>query len=152
MIPPPSDRDDQDAHARYEQIVSGQAAGPKGSAYYGYESDLLAKVRANFAQCGYPVDDHHVSLVKGLYQNALRVDQPVALAHLDCDWYDSVMVCLQRIEPRLVPGGILVIDDYADWAGCRKAVDEYFAGRRGEFEFRIKSRLHIRRRPGQPAG
>jgi len=27
----------------------------------------------------------------------------------------------------LVPGGICIIDDYGHWAGCRKAVDEYFA-------------------------
>jgi asparagine synthase (glutamine-hydrolysing) len=147
MIPPPTDQDDQDAHARYDSIVSGQAVGPQGATYYGYEPDLLAKVRAHFDQCGYPVDQHHISLVKGLYQDALQVDQPVALAHLDCDWYDSVMICLRRIVPHLAPGGVLVIDDYADWAGCRKAVDEYFAGRRGQYKFRMKSRLHIQRRP-----
>jgi hypothetical protein len=28
--------------------------------------------------------------------------------------------------PRLVAGGVLIIDDYGHWAGARKAVDEYF--------------------------
>jgi hypothetical protein len=26
----------------------------------------------------------------------------------------------------LVKGGVLIIDDYGHWEGCRKAVDEYF--------------------------
>ena len=29
-------------------------------------------------------------------------------------------------QPRLSPGGVLIIDDYGYWAGARKAVDEYF--------------------------
>ena len=34
--------------------------------------------------------------------------EPVALAHLDCDWYASVLTCLENIVPRLAPGGVLV--------------------------------------------
>jgi asparagine synthase (glutamine-hydrolysing) len=56
------------------------------------------------------------------------------------------MTCLRRIEPHLVSGGVLVIDDYEDWSGCRKAIDDYFASRHGEFLFEMKSRLHIVRR------
>jgi asparagine synthase (glutamine-hydrolysing) len=55
----------------------------------------------------------------------LHVSEPVALAHIDGDWYRSVMTCLRRIEPNLVPGGTLVIDDYRAWSGCKRAVDEY---------------------------
>jgi hypothetical protein len=54
----------------------------------------------------------------------------MALAHIDVDWYEPVHVSLERIEPRLSPGGALVIDDYEDWSGCRRAVDEYFSGDR----------------------
>jgi Macrocin-O-methyltransferase (TylF) len=84
--------------------------------------------------------------VKGLFQNTLNVSGPVAMAHLDGDWYESVMVCLERITPHLVSGGILVIDDYFDWSGCRKAVDEYFLDKRPDFKFITKSRLHIIRK------
>ena len=73
-------------------------------------------------------------------------DEPVALAHIDGDWYNSVKVCLDRIAPRLVPGGVLVIDDYDAWSGCRKAVDEWFAGKDDRFEFVRRERLHIERR------
>lgn len=39
-------------------------------------------------------------------------------------------VSLQWIVPKLSIGGAIVIDDYYDWSGCRKAVDEYFAKNR----------------------
>jgi len=74
----------------------------------------------------------------GLFEETLRIDEPIALAHIDCDWYDSVKLCLERITPNVVPGGVLVIDDYRDWVGCRRAVDEYFAGRGDEFRFLMR--------------
>jgi O-methyltransferase len=30
------------------------------------------------------------------------------------------------LYPRLVSGGVLIVDDYGHWQGARKAVDEYF--------------------------
>ena len=47
-----------------------------------------------------------------------------------------------RLAPLLVPGGRLVLDDYHTWSGCRRAVDEYFAGRAG-FRMEHRSRLHV---------
>lgn len=146
MIPPPSERDGADVYDRYQVIASGQATGIKGDKYYGYEENLLTQVKDSFENYGYPTDAHHVHLVQGLYEETLFIDQPVALAHIDCDWYDSVMTCLQRITPHLVSGGILVIDDYLDWSGCRTAVDTYFADKKEQFEFVMKSRLHIIRK------
>jgi hypothetical protein len=32
--------------------------------------------------------------------------------------------------PLLVPGGVLILDDYGHWQGARSAVDEYFAEHR----------------------
>ena len=34
-----------------------------------------------------------------------------------------------------MPGGVLVIDDYDSWSGCRRAVDEYFADKKDRFEW-----------------
>ena len=31
------------------------------------------------------------------------------------------------LYPRLVPGGVCILDDYGHWQGARTAVDEYFA-------------------------
>ena len=149
MIPPPSENDGADVHQRYAVIRSGQSKGLKGHAYYGYEDNLLDKVSDNFRRHGVPVDTNNVHLVRGLFQETLRVSDPVALAHVDGDWFESVMTCLQRIEPHLIEGGVLVIDDYDDWSGCRKAVDEYFSDKYHRYEFIRKARLHIVRKPGR---
>jgi len=146
MIPAPSERDGADVHARYEVIARGESTGIGGNRYYGYEDDLLSKVTENFRRHGVPVAQHAVHLVKGLFQDTLHVDQPVALAHLDGDWYESVTTCLQRITPRLVPGGVIVVDDYDQWSGCRRAVDDYFSDKRDRFAFVHRARLQVVRR------
>jgi asparagine synthase (glutamine-hydrolysing) len=142
-IPPPSEHDGPDVHERYQRIASGESVGIRGDKYYGYEENLFEKVKTTFYDYGLDLEDHNVHLIKGLFQEKLFVDEPVAFAHIDSDWYESVIICLQRIEPYLVKGGILVVDDYDRWSGCRKAVDEYFANRRAEFKFIKKARLHV---------
>jgi hypothetical protein len=143
MIPPPTDEDGPDIHERYEKIKSGQAAGIGGDAYYGYEEALMDRVRDTFATLGLPVDDNAVTLVKGLFQDTITGDEPVALAHIDGDWYDSVRTCLERIGPRLSPGGVMVIDDYFYWSGCRTAVDEFLAANPDDYTTAKHTRLHI---------
>ncbi|MBI5033458.1 MAG: asparagine synthase [Chloroflexi bacterium] len=143
MIPPPSEFDGSDVHTRYNVIASGKSHGLGKRKYYGYEENLLEHVRETFESYGYPVEKHKVHLVKGLFQNTLSINEPVAFAHLDCDWYESVLLCLQRIEPHLVKSGTLVIDDYYHWSGCQKAVEYYFADKKSRFKFVKKSRLHI---------
>jgi O-methyltransferase len=86
----------------------------------------LSEVRANVARCGYP--DELVRFVVGPVESTLQVQLPdrIALLRLDTDWYESTRVELDRLFPRLVPGGVLLVDDYGHWQGCRRAVDEYF--------------------------
>jgi predicted O-methyltransferase YrrM len=127
MIPPPGDNDGADAHQRYEVIRSGRSEGLGGERYYGYESDLLGKVKANLRRFGVEPDGGRVRCVPGLFEHTLRPDGPVALAHLDCDWYDSVRVCIERIAPRLAPGAVVVFDDWSSYSGCRRAVEEWRA-------------------------
>jgi hypothetical protein len=88
----------------------------------------LGDVRAFFDRLGLLPD---VRLVKGRFQDTLAVAdvKAIAVLHLDCDWYESVRVCLDQLYDRVSPGGVIQIDDYGHWAGARKAVDE-FLGRR----------------------
>ena len=146
MIPSPTERDGADAHERYAVIASGDSKGINGARYYGYEEGLYEKVQNHFRELGLPTQEHGVSLVQGLFQDTLVIHEPVAMAHIDGDWYDSVMTCLERIEPHLVLGGIIVVDDYDDWSGCRKAVGEYFRDKAGRYAFVRRSRLHIVRK------
>jgi asparagine synthase (glutamine-hydrolysing) len=146
MIPPPSEQDGTDVHNRYNVIKNVGSQGIRGNRYYGYEENLYEKVIDNFRRHGVPVEENNTCLVKGLFENTMNINRPVVLAHLDCDWYESVMTCLQRITPYLVHGGVLVIDDYNHWSGCRKAVDTYFRNKRNEYQFINKARLHIVRK------
>ncbi len=129
LIPPPGDEDDQDVHDRYSVIAAGDARGISGDEYYGYKEDLLETVRDNFARAGYPVEQNSVRLVQGLFQDTVHPSGPIALAHLDGDWYESTKVPLERMLPHIVVGGLIMIDDYESWSGARKAVDEVMAGR-----------------------
>jgi len=146
MIPEPSERDGRDVLERYEKISAGESRGIRGETYYGYREDLLGEVTASFTRHGVEPASHGVELVQGLFQDTIDLDQPVALAHLDGDWYDSTMVCLERITPLLVPGGRLVLDDYYYWSGCREATNDYFANRPG-FRLEHRAKLHVVREP-----
>ena len=143
MIPPPSDKDDADVHARYEEIKSGKSQGIGGDTYYGYTENLQDVVAGNLSKHGLSPQAHNIKLIKGYFEDTLYITEPVALAHIDCDWYASVMSCLLQIEPRLSPGGKLVFDDYYDWSGCRNAVDEYFADKTGYAFQRVGRKLHV---------
>lgn len=143
MIPAPSEHDDTDVHDRYKVITTGGSQGIDGNSYYGYEENLYEKVVDNFSRHGIRIEENNTHLLKGLFEDTMQINSPVALAHLDGDWYDSVMTCLERITPHLVRGGVLVIDDYNAWSGCRKAVDSYFSDKRNEYEFFQRARLHI---------
>jgi asparagine synthase (glutamine-hydrolysing) len=129
-IPPPSDEDGDDVRERYAVISSGRAEGlADGDVYYGYHENLFDEVRNNFATEGVPTDENRVTLVRGLFQDTMKIAESVAFVHLDSDWYESTMTALQRIWPHVSVGGVVVIDDYDAWSGCRRAVDEYFADR-----------------------
>jgi hypothetical protein len=52
----------------------------------------------------------------------------IALLHLDVDVYSASQTVLEYLWPCVVPGGLLVMDDYGTIPGETRAVDEYFAG------------------------
>ena len=51
------------------------------------------------------------------------------MLRLDTDWYESTLHELVELYPLLSEGGVLIIDDYGDWQGARRAVDEFFRDR-----------------------
>lgn len=133
MIPPPTEDDTQDVHDRYRTIVEGKSRGIGGDKYYGYEENLFEVVQSNLKSFSVDCDRQSVSLIKGLVQDTMSIDQYIAFAHVDVDWYEPVMTCLERVFPNLVSGGSIILDDYHDWGGCRKATDEYLRRVVGQF-------------------
>ena len=69
-------------------------------------------------------------LVAGWFHDTLpsfACPQPIAVLRLDADWYDSMKTCLDALMPHLARGGIVLIDDYATWDGCSRAVHDYLS-------------------------
>lgn len=76
---------------------------------------------------GYPLS--HVHFVKGKVEETLShtvPQEPIALLRLDTDFYHSTKAELELLYPRLISGGMLIIDDYCAYQGSRTATDEYF--------------------------
>jgi O-methyltransferase len=146
LIPPPSEFDGSDAQQRYKEITEGKSKGIGGDPYYGYHKNLMDQVKGNFSRLGYDLEKNNIHLIRGEFALTLIPPGPVAFAHIDADWYESVKICLERIVPLLAPRGILVMDDYLTWMGCRKAVDEFFCDKKEAFVFRKKGALHIIKR------
>lgn len=84
-----------------------------------------------FDECRLSQDRIH--LVEGWFQNTLPsyAGGPIALVHIDGDWYESVRTCLESLWPRVVPGGYVIIDDYGHWEGARRATREFLAKQSG---------------------
>ena len=95
----------------------------------GWCASTESDVAQAFAAAGAPTAGLH--LVKGWFADTFpRTDVPaIALLHVDADWYDSVRLCLETWFDRIVPGGFLVLDDYARWEGCTRATDEFLRSR-----------------------
>ncbi len=53
--------------------------------------------------------------------------QTIAILRLDTDTYDTTLVELEGLYPKVSEGGVVIIDDYGWGLGARAAVDEYFA-------------------------
>jgi O-methyltransferase len=87
----------------------------------------LDEVEANMRSTGYPLD--RVCFIKGRVEETIpgHVPERIALLRLDTDWYESTRHEMLHLFPRLVPGGVLILDDYGHWEGARRAVDEYIA-------------------------
>ena len=73
-----------------------------------------------------------VTLVKGdVIETAPVISAAVeslAIARLDTDWYESTKAEVRAFYPKIAVGGFLLVDDYSDWQGSYRAINEYFEG------------------------
>lgn len=71
--------------------------------------------------------------VEGFFESTLPARKDwvgtIALLHMDGDWYSSTASILENLYDRVVDRGIIQIDDYGHWEGCRKACDDFFTKR-----------------------
>lgn len=140
-MPAPGDGDDNTTLAVWHELTERRQGRHNGSLtksaqrlWYNVDSSNkwaygpLEVVRSTMARSGIPPDS--IRFVKGKVEDTLRapvVSLPtqIAILRLDTDFFASTTVELDVLWPRLAPGGWLYVDDYFDFGGARKAVDEW---------------------------
>jgi O-methyltransferase len=106
---------------------SGAYAPDAGDKHWQYDALAISEdqVRANFARYG--LLDDQVRFLSGWFQDTLA-DAPIerlAVIRLDGDMYESTIVALDALYPKLSVGGYLIVDDYGAIPACKQAVDDY---------------------------
>ncbi len=104
-------------------IAQYQSTLKEGRSDWCYASldDVLANFDARGLQCKPIVGDVAVTLLE-----EKNLPSTISVLRLDTDWYESTLLELEVLYPRLARGGVLLLDDYGYWRGAKKAVDEYF--------------------------
>lgn len=71
-------------------------------------------------------------IIKGWFNDTLpkvSLSMPIAVLRLDADWYESTKCILDNLASHVVPGGLIIVDDYYYYDGCAKAVNEFVSAR-----------------------
>ena len=90
----------------------------------GFLAVSLEQVQQNFE--GYDLLTDQVKFVKGWFSDtlpALKLNK-LSLLRLDGDMYESTIVALENLYPKLSVGGYVVVDDYG-LPNCRRALADY---------------------------
>jgi hypothetical protein len=119
---PPPGSEDRDFQGRTAAEL--MASAPETSRIWAKCS--LDDVKAGMSEIGYPPE--LIRYVVGSVEATIPESMPekIALLRLDTDWYSSTYHELVHLWSRIATNGILIIDDYGDWVGAKKAVDQYF--------------------------
>jgi len=120
---PPVTAEDGDLARAWQHDVNGER-------FFDNCRASLEQFKSTVARSG--VENSRIHIVQGFFEKSLSsvVVPPILILRLDADWYQSTIVCLERFWDLVVTGGVIVIDDYHDWEGCRKAVHEFLARRK----------------------
>lgn len=119
---PPTDKDVAHFNVDAKTLLDSEDE-EKREIYRCYAS--LEEVKRNLHATNYPLDK--MQFIQGKVEDTIpdRAPEKIALLRLDTDWYESTRHELEHLFPRLVPGGVIIIDDYGYWKGCKQATDEY---------------------------
>ena len=83
------------------------------------------EVENNFRQ--YELLDDQVKFIEGWFDETLPKApiEKLSLLRLDGDLYESTIIALESLYPKLAIGGFIIIDDFNAFQFCKKAVLDY---------------------------
>lgn len=80
-----------------------------------------------------PTELERIHIVEGWFDKTVPKNKsaigPIAILRLDADLYEPTLYGLRELYDQVVSGGYIIIDDYRNWIGARKAVFEFFCER-----------------------
>jgi hypothetical protein len=93
------------------------------------------EVYENIKSVGYPMENiiFHIGDIRKT--DILKIPTHISLLRLDNDWYELYKFELPIFEPNVSIGGIITIDDYGFWNGCKEAVDNYIKDKNVNIQF-----------------
>jgi O-methyltransferase len=96
---------------------------------FGICDATMAEFDATIRMTGCRADIIHTT--KGFFEQSFPgfTPPPVAILRLDADWYASTAICLEKFWDSMLPGGLILIDDYYAWDGCSRAIHDGLAKR-----------------------
>jgi hypothetical protein len=111
---PPASQEDVDH--------TGDHADNQDLSYVNISLDIFLKNLDSFN-----ITQKDIVIHKGWFNATLKdIHEPIALLRMDSDWYDSTMTTFELLYDQVTPGGVILIDDYGWWQGCKKAVHDFF--------------------------
>ena len=94
-----------------------------------YEVTVVDNFLYNQVSINHLVAYDNLKIIKGDVRETLTIEknlpEKISLLRLDTDFYESTKKELEVLYPKLVKGGILIVDDYGFFSGSKKAVDEF---------------------------
>jgi O-methyltransferase len=84
-----------------------------------------SEVEDNFRR--YDLLDERVFFLKGFFSETLPSApiEKLSLLRLDGDMYESTILALENLYPKLSDGGYVIVDDYGCIPACKKATNDY---------------------------
>lgn len=120
----PNDYDDQNIHANFYLSTEKKDALIKNTHCFTSLDEVNENYKLNTKK------NKNLNLIKGKVEDTLQIKKnlpkKICILRLDTDFYSSTKIELEKLWPLLSKNGILIIDDYGFWQGCKKAVDNYF--------------------------
>lgn len=97
----------------------------------------LEQVQNRLNATGYPQDRLHYVIgdVMETLKDKSNIPEKIAVLRLDTDWYNTSKYELEQMYDNVVPGGVIIFDDYYQWYGQRLATDEFFESINMKYDF-----------------
>lgn len=102
--------------------------------------EWIAYLRDKLGQLAMPFEIRQLEIVNEELPEYL---QQIAVAHIDVDMFEPTLAALQKVAPRMQPGGVIVLDDVDHLYGAYAALQEFLGLPAGKRFVRVASRAQI---------